>query len=88
VLKYEDEVREIIHKFINQEEVKEIICVDTDLKTIGLNSIDFVKLVVEIEFKFDIEFPEEKFLFTEADSIGKICNIVEMCKDDFEQNSK
>lgn len=77
MLKYEEGVREIIYKHINGEND---LSVDSDLKTIGLNSIDFVKLVVEIETEFDIEFPEEKFLFTEADSIRKICNVVEMCK--------
>ncbi|MNO63755.1 Acyl carrier protein [compost metagenome] len=77
---YVEEVKTIILKHINLDHEENSISADTDLKTVGLNSIDFVKLVVEFESAFDIEIPEDKLLFSEMDTIGKICGIIKECK--------
>ena len=58
-----------------------VITIDDDLQNIGMNSILFIQIVVEIENRFDIEFPDEKLLITEANTIKKLCEIVTSCVD-------
>jgi len=52
---------------------------DTKLQTIGMDSINFIKLIVEIECEFDIEYPEDKLLISESGTVRQIVAIVESC---------
>ena len=52
---------------------------DTNLQSIGMNSIEFVKLIVEIEGAFDIEYPDDKLLITESGTLGQITATVKSC---------
>lgn len=52
---------------------------DTNLQSIGMNSIEFVKLIVEIEGEFDIEYPDDKLLITESGTLEQITATVKSC---------
>lgn len=81
MLRYEKKIREIIASHLN---VTSIDSFDSngDLRSIGMDSISFVAIVVAIENEFDIEFPSEKLLITEAGSIDQLNKIVKTCVDD------
>lgn len=48
-----------------------------DLQRLGFDSVDFVKLVVEIENKFDIFVADEDLLSENFDTMKKIVDYVE-----------
>ena len=67
-------VRQIIEGFHkNLENVDE----NDNLQRLGFDSVDFVKLVVEIENKFDIFVEDEDLLSENFDTINKITENVE-----------
>ncbi|GFI46783.1 D-alanine--poly(phosphoribitol) ligase subunit 2 [Lachnospiraceae bacterium] len=80
-LEYQDVIIEIIKSIIILPQVDEKIDLDTDLKNIGLDSLSFVKTVVEIENHFGIEFPDERLDIFKADTVRKLCKIVMEVKD-------
>ena len=65
---------------IIQSQSSGIITPDILLVDLHVNSITFIKIVVELEAKFDIEFQDEKLLITEfpavKDFIDYICEII------------
>lgn len=75
-MKYQDEIAKIIRDTIILTEPVENIIIDTRLQNVGMDSITFVKAVVEIENHFDIEFPDEKLAITQAGTIKDLCEIV------------
>ena len=80
VMKYQNEITTIIKDIINLTEPIEDISIDTNLQNIGMDSITFVRVVVEIENKFRIEFPDDKLIITEAGTINQLCVIVQSVK--------
>jgi acyl carrier protein len=75
-MKYKDEITEMVKEIINLKEPIESIKVDTNLQSVGMDSIAFIKIVIEIENHFDIEFPDEKLLITQAGTIKDLCEII------------
>jgi len=73
-MKYQREITEIIKVAINITEPIEDI--NTNLQNIGVNSIAFVGIIVEIEDKFDIEFPDEKLVINQTGTIKDLCEII------------
>ena len=47
-----------------------------DLSTMGMDSITFIRIVVELEDAFNIEIPDEFLLITEMNTVEKMLNIV------------
>ena len=73
------------------DEVKKIVCetleisdidVDDDLVKIGMNSIEFVKIIVYVEESFDIEFPDELLALSKMNSIRSIYEVVKHVLDE------
>lgn len=75
-MKYENEIREIVLGVMNNPELNSAT-IEDDLQNFGMNSILFIKIVVEIENRFNIEFPDEKLLITQAGTIKELCEIIE-----------
>ena len=50
---------------------------DTKVESIGVSSIDYVKVLIMLETEFDIEFDDDDLIFDEdtciSDLAGKIC---------------
>lgn len=47
------------------------------IKEVGLNSIDFVKLLVYIEEKFDILFEDDDLIISDEISLGNLAEKIE-----------
>lgn len=50
--------------------------IDDDLTALGMDSIQFIKLIVTLEEEFEIEIPDEKLLISEMNTANKIINVV------------
>ena len=49
---------------------------DESLSNMGMDSIAFVRIIVEIEERFEITIPDEQLLFTEMDTLNKMTDVV------------
>jgi acyl carrier protein len=49
---------------------------DTVLQNVGMNSIMFIKLIVEIESIFNVEYPDEKLILTESGTLREIVSVI------------
>ena len=52
------------------------LTLDTKIESLGMNSISFIKILVEVEGKYDIELDDEELDFDESTSIGDLVSIV------------
>ncbi|MNO98700.1 acyl carrier protein [compost metagenome] len=57
--------RWISEQLVELLECQREIGIDEELQNLGFNSFNFIKLVMRIEEKFDIEFDEEEDLYVE-----------------------
>lgn len=51
-------------------------CSNTDNIMDGIDSFTFVRLIIEIEEKFGITFPIEKFNLSELQTIDAVCQVI------------
>jgi len=79
-MKYENEIREILFDTITATEFTDKITVETNLQDVGIDSISFVCLIIKIEELFDIEFPDDKLVMSEAGTIKELCEVVDSIK--------
>lgn len=77
MIKYENEIRNIIMDLVQVNVPREDIGLDTDLQTIGMNSISFINIVTNIEDAFSILFPDEKLIMSDTSTIRNLCEVVE-----------
>ena len=49
---------------------------DESLAELGMNSISFIQVIVELEERLQIEIPDEYLLFSEMDTINKMISVV------------
>ncbi|MDR2712870.1 MAG: phosphopantetheine-binding protein [Clostridiales bacterium] len=69
-------------------EAKEITD-DTDLITdLSYNSVSAVRLVVDIEQEFEIEFPDELLVFEKLRKFSYLCDTVFKCVKNLEDNDQ
>lgn len=80
--------KEIIMKKVNSLDIIEIINrsvenltlsqdqIETDLLDLGVDSIDFIRIIVDIEEKFSCEIPDSKLLISEINTVTKIMEAV------------
>ena len=55
--------------------------IDTDLSELGIDSLQFVQLIVTFEEVFECEIPDSKLLFGEMNTIRKIKELVDELSD-------
>lgn len=53
------------------------ISLDSDLLELGMDSMNFIRLVVNLEEQFDIEIKDEDITLANFSSVNSILNIVE-----------
>lgn len=70
----EDEIRKIILESVRPVDCS--ITENTDLTEIGLDSLSFAKVIVSVEDKFKIEFPDSKLVLSKANTVDKLSKIV------------
>ncbi len=74
-VEYEGVVREILYKFIQNEEFKNID-IKYDLQYCGLNSLNCISLIVLLEDKFNIQFDEENIRLSKVRTIFDINKLI------------
>ncbi len=67
-------IKEILNE--NLDIAPETVTADSTFESLGIDSLDMVELVCEIENRFDIEFGEPEGL----DTVGKLCAYIEGLK--------
>lgn len=79
----EERLAEIIRKAVN---LSDDVALDenTDLDQIDINSLNFLKIIVDIEDEFDIEFDDEELNF---ELFGTIHSIIEKIDEKIEKNN-
>ena len=55
VFEIDSGVKEIIYKYYTPKDGTEI-SIDDNFSTMGINSVDFIKIIVNIETRYDFEF--------------------------------
>lgn len=61
----------------NMDNVKvDVAQIDKDLSVIGMDSLVFIRVIVALEEEFDIEFPDDKLLMSEMNTVSKILDVV------------
>ena len=79
-------ILDVVNKCINSKEDEDMIEIDNtqlddDLVELGVDSITFIRIVVELEELFEIEIPDEKLLITEMGTNHKIVEVVAVLRD-------
>ena len=57
--------------------VSDNVSLDMDFNSIGLDSITFIKTIVELECEFDFEFEDEMLLITKFPTVKSMVEYVE-----------
>lgn len=78
----ESVIKNIIVRQLGIDENETELLPDTNLQNIGMDSIKFIKLIVEIEGEFDIEYPDDKLLVAESGTLERIVAVVNNCLND------
>lgn len=72
-----EEAFELIKKTLEEKEGEKVkINMNDEFKNIGLNSISFIRLVVALEEKYDIEFSDEHLDHEYYNTVADFCNYV------------
>ncbi len=50
---------------------------DDDLSELGMDSIVFIQIIVELEETFECEIPDSKLLITELNTVQKIYDVLQ-----------
>lgn len=72
-----DKIIEIITLNSDMENVNEYLHNNDDLFKLGMNSISFIKLVVNLESEFDFEFEDEALDYSRFNSLDLLCSYIE-----------
>ena len=78
-MKYENEIRRIINENISNI-CKVDLRIDDNLEEKGTDSLCFIKIIVDIEKEFGINFPEYDLLPSKMNTIRNFCNEVNKIK--------
>jgi acyl carrier protein len=71
-LSIEEVVVKSLHEIIDTTNVNS----KTNLLELGMDSMNFIRLVVQLEDEFDIEIPDEEIFLDNFSDIEKICQLV------------
>ncbi len=66
-----NEIKKITKKF----DIKDNVDLNTDIKSLGIDSLDLMDLILDIENKYKVTIPDEKLL-----KIEKIKDLVEILR--------
>ena len=77
IMDVEATIKKIIMEQINADISESALLADTNLQNVGMDSIAFIKIIVEIETAFDVDYPDDKLLIAESGTLKQISSIVE-----------
>ncbi len=76
-MNFEEKVRKIIADNCTDSGVIDDLGINDNLIDRGLDSVTYIKIIVDIEKEFHITFPDDKLALKESDTIYKLCTIIE-----------
>ncbi len=65
----------IVQSFCEEKEIS-FSDINEDLSQYGIDSMSFIQLVMFLEEEFDLEFPDEKLIFSEMNTVNKFYEII------------
>lgn len=68
-------VNRVVNEVIPEANMNIAKC-DENLQNCGMNSIEFISIIVALEEKLEIEIPDEYLLITQMNTVTKICNVL------------
>lgn len=71
-----EEILDIINNAIEGAAI-DLEQLDDDLSEMGMDSIKFIQIIVEIEEAFECEIPDSKLLITELNTVKKIFDVLQ-----------
>lgn len=71
-----EKVIEIIAQHSEMESVTEYLQNNDDLSPLGINSIDFIKMVIDFETEFDIIFDDDALSYANFLSLQVLCDYI------------
>lgn len=80
-LNFENNVRHVLTEILKTDEMFNVSS-QSSLEDNGLDSINFVMLIVMIEEAFDIQIPEDKLEYKNFQTIEKILDIIGELRND------
>lgn len=66
-----------VKKVLQEQKGDVEIDLDDDLVKVGYNSMEFIKLVINLEQEFDIEFDDDYLEYRQMNTISKIARYIE-----------
>ena len=81
MLTYESEMRKILCKVLDHKNIA-AIDIREDLRTVGMDSLNCIELIVALEECFGIEIPDEKLGIQYVHNIYDICKLIEEMRPD------
>ena len=74
-------IAETVYQVLNNHLLEQIKTdnQDDDLTQYGMDSIIFIKIVVDLEDALQFELPDEKLLISEMDTMNKIICVIDTC---------
>ena len=77
-----EKIAAIVASIIEQIEIH-TLDYDDDLQQMGMDSISFIRVIVNLEDEFEIEFPDDYLLIDNMNTLNKIVDNVMMlqCED-------
>lgn len=79
-MNYRNEIINIISELVGEDNIREYLLENDDMTPLDINSIKFIRLVVELEKKFDIEFRDEDLDYNKFISLNSLCEYVQLLK--------
>lgn len=74
------QIIEIITNILKKEGLQEFLEANSNLDDIGLNSLIFINIVVELENKFNISFDDEKLDYKSFANLDELIRYVDLLK--------
>lgn len=71
-----EEILDIINNAIEGDAI-DLEQLDDDLSELGMDSIKFIQIIVEIEETFECEIPDSKLIITELNTVQKIFDVLQ-----------
>jgi acyl carrier protein len=71
-----DDVAQLVRRILDERSINAVISSESDLRDVGLTSLDMVALVLSVEAEFDLTIPEAQITPANFRSISSISALV------------
>lgn len=76
-----EKIKEIVGTVLELDEVQiEKINIDSDLLELGLDSLNAIEVIVNLESEFDMEVEDEDLMIDNLSTIDLLCNLIKKYK--------